>query len=37
METTVIILFLKQAHLLDWQGDFALHEQNKNHCSPKTL
>jgi hypothetical protein len=24
------ILLLKHAHLLDWQGVFALHEQDKN-------
>jgi len=28
-------LFLKQAHLLDWQGVFALHEQDKNPCPPE--
>jgi hypothetical protein len=28
------MLFLKQAHLLDWQGGFALHEQDINPCPP---
>jgi hypothetical protein len=30
-------LFLKQVHLLDWQGVFVLHKQDKNPYPPEIV